>query len=129
MFGINKIVKGYSIQKYFLYCYAIFISEDITRQRGGVTFGTPCISFIMKIIDYKLVTCFISNWYSTCISVPEVRLAISALINVLTLLVFYQFNCCISWFIQLLPLSVNPMKCVSVIGHIHCIKVLLRNWM
>ena len=31
-----------SIQTYFLYCYAIFISEDITRQRGGVTFGTPC---------------------------------------------------------------------------------------
>ena len=41
MFGITKIVKGYSIQTYFLYCYAIFISKDITRQRGGVTFGTP----------------------------------------------------------------------------------------
>ena len=42
MFGITEIVKGYSIQTYYLYCYAIFISEDITRQRGGVTFGTPC---------------------------------------------------------------------------------------
>ena len=45
MFGITTIVKGYSIQTYFLYCYAIFISEDITRQRGGVTFGTPCTSY------------------------------------------------------------------------------------
>ena len=42
MFGITQIVKGYSIHTYLLYCYAIFISEDIMRQRGGVTFGTPC---------------------------------------------------------------------------------------
>ena len=46
MFGITQIVKGYSIQTYYLYCYAIFISEDITRQRGGVTFGTPCTFLI-----------------------------------------------------------------------------------
>ena len=44
MFGITTIVKGYSFQTYFLYCYAIFLSEDITRKRGGVTFGTPCIN-------------------------------------------------------------------------------------
>ena len=50
MFGITKIVKGYSIQTYFLYCYAIFISEDITRQRGGVTFGTPCTYKYKKIL-------------------------------------------------------------------------------
>ena len=42
MFGITTFVKGYSIQAYFLYCYATFISEVILRQRGGVTFGTPC---------------------------------------------------------------------------------------
>ena len=49
MFGITKIVKGYSIQTYYLCCYAIFISEDITRQRGGVTFRTPCM--------FKCITC------------------------------------------------------------------------
>ena len=42
MFGITQIVKGYSIQTYFLYCCDIFISEAITRQIGGVTYGTPC---------------------------------------------------------------------------------------
>ena len=44
MFGIKETVKGYTIQTYFLYCYAIFISEYIMHQRGDVTFGTPCIS-------------------------------------------------------------------------------------
>ena len=52
MFGITKIVKGYSIQTYFLYCYAMFISEDITRQRGGVTFGTPCT------FNYCIISCY-----------------------------------------------------------------------
>ena len=50
MFGITKIVKGYSIHTYFLYCYAIFISENITRQRGGVTFGTPCITQLITVL-------------------------------------------------------------------------------
>ena len=46
----QKIVTSYSIQTYFLYCYAIFISEDVTRQRGGVNFGIPCISRMISTV-------------------------------------------------------------------------------
>ena len=49
MCGITKMVTGYSIQTYFLYFYAIFISEDITLQRGGVAFGRPCITRLPRI--------------------------------------------------------------------------------
>ena len=42
-FGITKIVKGYFIKIYFLRCYAIFVSPDITHERRGVTLGTPCM--------------------------------------------------------------------------------------
>ena len=34
---------------------AIFISKDITRERGGVTFGTPCITHDMHIFINKCV--------------------------------------------------------------------------
>ena len=75
MFGITKIVKGYSIQTYYLYCYAIFISEDITRQRGGVTFGTPCITENRsgeKMFSVKTNTLFIIQCHAvffSCVSV------------------------------------------------------------
>ena len=42
MFGMTTIVRGYSIQTYFLFIAMQFSYLKITRQIGGVTFGTPC---------------------------------------------------------------------------------------
>ena len=51
MFGITTIVKGCSIQTYLLYYYAIFISEDITRQRGAWLLEQPVRAQYMEFGD------------------------------------------------------------------------------
>ena len=72
MFGITTIVEGYSIQTYFLYCYAIFISEDITRQRGGLTFVTPCNNKDQRIeIKIEKKICYTILRKKTSISMDD----------------------------------------------------------
>ena len=44
-----------------LKCYAIFVSPDITRQRGGASVGTPCICLLLSSLFRILLTNFTSR--------------------------------------------------------------------